>query len=128
MSKKLCPLIKMGISPSNTGLGGDSPDRRVIDACLKCKLEVCLYNNGRKPIALKSDKSIQKYYQCSSCFEKTTLYFEGDKLELVKEVVPREYRGSRKLEYRLVGAYTQRDGLIFHRHKNGKEFLCRAIG
>ena len=55
-----------------------------------------------------------------------TLYFEGDKLEEVKEVVPRKYRGSRKLKTKLAGKYTQKGGEIYHKHEDGLH-LCREI-
>jgi len=126
MKKKVCPLVKMGISPSDSGLGSDI-DRRVIDACLKCKFEFCLFNNGRKPLLIKSDKSTKKVYQCLSCKDIMTLYFEDGKLETVKEVVPREYRGSRKLVTRPVGGkYVQEGGVIYHRHIDGLH-LCQEI-
>jgi len=125
MRKRVCPLIKMGISPSDTGLGSDI-DRKVIDACLKCKFKFCLFNNGRKPGPIKSDKATKKVYQCLSCKDIMTLYFEDGRLETVKEVAPRQYRGSRRLQTRPAGKYVQKGGGILHKHIDGLH-LCQEI-
>lgn len=76
---------------------------------------------------VKSDKTSEKYYQCLSCFEKITLYFDDEKLEEVKEVAPREYRGSRKLTFKLAGKYVQEGGKIYHRHFDNSLHLCQEI-
>jgi len=125
--KKTCPLIEMGVSPANDGWGfGDLANKEVIDTCLNCPLPECVWDNGLKITKVKSDKATAQVYQCLSCKTVETLYFEDGELETVKEVVPREYRGSRKLKTRPAGKYVQGGGEILHRHENGLH-LCQEI-
>ena len=127
MIKKVCPLTELGVSQSNTGWANGNPSKEIIDTCLyHCPYPFCIYDKECQPIKLRSDKVTEKVYKCLSCKDVMTLYFEDEKLEEVKEVVPREYRGSRKLITKPAGKYTQEGGEIFHRHLDGLK-LCREI-
>jgi len=111
--KKPCPLIENGIKPSCW-------------YCLHYHQQECIHPEYIHR-EVKSDKATQKVYKCLSCKDVMTLYFEDEKLEEVKEVVPREYRGSRKLITKPAGKYTQEGGEIYHRHPDGSLNLCEPI-
>ena len=110
--KKPCPLIENGEKKP---------------PCYLCSYyhRRCTYPYTMRKV--KSDKTSEKVYKCLSCKDVMTLYFEDEKLEEVKEVIPREYRGSRKLITKPAGKYTQRDGKIYHRHPNNSLNLCEPI-